>query len=215
LIEVIQTGPFGVNTYIVNLKGSDVFIVDPASCDFSNDKNVIIDYLEKNNLNLKAIILSHGHFDHIAGVSVLKNKFNDVPVFIHKNDSDFINENAEETQRKLLKPLAFESFLPFVKSFPKIELLDTDKIPLDDFSDWKVINTPGHSQGSICLYNEKEKLLISGDTIFYRSYGRTDLPGGNEKTMQETLLKLYTSIAPDTLIFPGHDYFGFKLQDNI
>ena len=77
-------------------------------------------------------------------------------------------------------------------------------------SQWKVIHTPGHSPGSVCYYNEKEKLLISGDTLFdYGGYGRTDMIGGDEALIQKSLSELKRIVKSGTKVYPGHDSFGF------
>lgn len=81
-------------------------------------------------------------------------------------------------------------------------------------SSWKIIHTPGHSPGSCCLYSEKENSLISGDTMFYHSWGRTDLAGGNEAQLQKSLAMLCKTIPPETKVYPGHDTYGFRLGDN-
>lgn len=81
-------------------------------------------------------------------------------------------------------------------------------------SSWKIIHTPGHSQGSSCLYSEKEKALISGDTMFYRSWGRTDFAGGSEAQLQKSLAMLRDTLPPETKVYPGHDTYGFRLGDN-
>ena len=82
----------------------------------------------------------------------------------------------------------------------------------EELSRWTVIHTPGHTMGSVCFYNSINKILISGDTLFYGSWGRTDL-GGDEGAIQKSLRMLKETIAPDTLVYPGHDYAGFKLSD--
>lgn len=81
-------------------------------------------------------------------------------------------------------------------------------------SSWKIIHTPGHSPGSCCLYSQKENSLISGDTMFYHSWGRTDLAGGNEAQLQKSLSMLRKTIPPETKVYPGHDTYGFRLGDN-
>lgn len=80
-------------------------------------------------------------------------------------------------------------------------------------SSWKIIHTPGHTTDSVCLYSEKEESLISGDTLFYMSWGRTDLPGGNEVELQKNLAMLRKTIPPQTKVYPGHEYFGFALSE--
>ena len=100
--------------------------------------------------------------------------------------------------------------LPEENDLPSADIFYTDKDFL--FEGWQVIETPGHTQGSSCLYNETEKLLISGDTLFWNSYGRTDLFGGSDKQMVESLKKLFT-LPDDVKVFPGHGKYGFTLSD--
>ena len=81
----------------------------------------------------------------------------------------------------------------------------------DCLKEWKVIFTPGHTMGSVCLYNEKDKILISGDTLFYGSWGRTDL-GGSEEMIMKSLKKIQAKVDGKALVYPGHDYYGFALS---
>jgi len=81
-------------------------------------------------------------------------------------------------------------------------------------SQWKTVHTPGHTPGSVCLYSAARNELISGDTVFYRSSGRTDLPGGDERAMIASLASIKKTIPPETLVYPGHDYCGFPIREN-
>ncbi|MGN0739455.1 MAG: MBL fold metallo-hydrolase [Treponema sp.] len=85
---------------------------------------------------------------------------------------------------------------------------------LDGLSKWAVIHTPGHSKGSVCYYNAEEKILISGDTVFYGTYGRTDLYGGDEAQIKKSLCALSEKLPKDTKVYPGHDLYGFTLGSN-
>ncbi len=225
----LQTGPFGVNTYIVKLTGSAVFIVDPAACDFCHDGSKIVDYLKENNLNPVAMIFTHGHFDHVAGINNLKKEYPELPVLIHRNDSEMLDPQKNSSQIDTLKMMGFEDFIPTVSNLWPVDIyledgatLDsllgayiTDTACLSELSRWKVIHTPGHTPGCVCLYNSSRKILISGDTVFYRSYGRTDLPGGDERQIMLSLKNIYNYIPLDVKVYPGHDYYGFDLKDNV
>lgn len=234
MIKVIHTGPFGVNTLAVGVGKNKVFAVDPACCAFCGDEMVFVDYLKKNNLDCAAIVLTHGHFDHVAGVKVLKKFYPDAPVLIHENDSNFIGSSSEQSHKKILSMMGSESFLPSVSFLPQADsfledrktLLDSVKsaskgkcfsgILADEelcasFAEWQVILTPGHTSGSVCLYNSKEKILLSGDTLFYGNFGRTDL-GGNELQMMESLSLLKRIIPPDAKVYPGHDFTDFSFS---
>ncbi len=226
MIHVIRTGPLGVNSLVVELCNDRVFIVDPACCEFCGDETKIYDFLESNKKTPVAVFLTHGHFDHVAGLKSLKKYYPSLPVLIHKNDSAFIGKNSQKIQQPQLESLGFSSFVPCVSSLPEpdfflkenstlaeclTEQLKEDEVK-NALAEWRILLTPGHTMGSVCFYNKTKKLLISGDTLFYGSYGRTDL-GGSEKSMSESLKMLSATIEKDTLVFPGHDYSGFKMGD--
>lgn len=220
MITVVHTGPLDVNTCIVELGGSSVFIVDPACCSFSGDENKLVQYLNGNKLVPAAIVLTHGHFDHVAGISILKKSFPDVKILIHSKDAQYVGENSKIAQGKLLSCGGFSEFLPYVSSLPEADAFMEDGKKLSDYvscpgmDEWTIFNTPGHTKGCVCLYNEKQNVMISGDTVFYHSYGRTDFPDGSEDEMMESLASLKEKIPGETLIYPGHGYFGFEYKKN-
>lgn len=227
-IIVLQTGPLAVNTCIVNLDGKNVFVLDPADCDFSGDRFLVRDYLEKNGLNPVALIFSHGHFDHVSGLKDLKSFYPDAKVLIHKNDKDFIGKESLKIQGMSLDLMGFDEFLPWVTNLPESDgfledgqtlgqihcLKNLSPSTLVALNKWKIIHTPGHTPGCICLYNKEDKTLLAGDTIFYHSWGRTDLPLGSESTIQQSLEKIYRTLPPETKVYPGHERFGFCLSEN-
>ena len=222
---VFPTGPLQVNTLIVPLVENKVFVVDPANCNFSGDEGKIFDYLEKNHLEPVAIALTHGHFDHVAGLAPFKKKYN-IPIAIHKDDSKMIGSDSQTEQGHALSLMGFGVFLPFVSNLPAADCFFEDGDTLDKtyssfsgdvaaaLSEWSVIHTPGHTQGCVCLYNQSRKILISGDTMFYHSWGRTDLPGGSEPQIHKSLKKIRNLVEKDALVFPGHDFSGFELSEN-
>lgn len=230
MIHALRTGPLGVNTYIVELNGTSgiagetggtpVFITDPASCAFCRDEELITTFLKKHSYTPVAIVLTHGHFDHVAGLKDLRSAFPDIPVLIHKDDASFIGKDSATLQSQSLYSMGFEAFLPSVSDLPEASSFLEDSKNLFECSgiallkEWNVIHTPGHTPGSVCLHNKREGLLLSGDTVFYRSWGRTDLPLGNEKAIVKSLNKLYTTIPPETKVYPGHEYYGFEISEN-
>ncbi len=190
--------------------------MDPACCDFSHDTYVISRYLEENALEPQAIVLTHGHFDHVAGISFLKGLYPDMKIFIHPADASFIGVNGGERQAQHLSLMGFLDFLPSVSGLcPASDMMADGDILFEEYgSSWKVMHTPGHTEGSCVLYSEKEKTLISGDTLFYRSWGRTDLPGGDERLIMKSLKRIYREIPGDTKVYPGHDLAGFLLEES-
>ncbi len=241
MIKVISSGPFAVNSLVITLSDNKVLLVDPAACAFSGDETKISSFLAQNNLEPVAVVLTHGHFDHVCGIPFLKKCWKNLPVLIHKNDSMMLGARGDEIHSSQLSYMGFEEFIPSVSSLPESDGFLEDKKNLfecmaevhkkgqtaTDFFDtetldksikealerWQVIHTPGHTSGGVCLYNREDKILISGDTLFYGSWGRTDL-GGNEVEIMKSLRYLKDNIEGDTVVYPGHDYYGFKMSDN-
>lgn len=213
-IICLTLGDFGVNTYLFAHKNR-LCILDPGDkADIIKQK---VDYLlQKNNFsdNEISIVLTHGHLDHVGAVEGLKKFFPNAKVFINSKDKLCLGKNSYNFQYQdfARSGMGFyvENMLPDENDLPEPDILFSD---LDFiFEDWQILETPGHTLGSSCLYNEKEKILFSGDTLFWNSYGRTDLYGGDEFQMIDSLKKLL-SLPDDVKVFPGHGKYGFTLSD--
>ena len=222
IIKQFAAGPFRTNTYTIKLgEGGKVLVIDPAFSHYTRDTSAFLRSLEKDSLLPVAVFLTHGHFDHVAGLATLKEAFPDVKIFIHKEDAHLIGNEGDESQRAALRQVGFMQFLPAVSSLPEADFLvdEGDELSalsgIAEFSGWMVLHTPGHTPGSCCLYSEVHKTLFSGDTIFYRSWGRTDLIGGDDELLQKSLRRLYSEIPHDTKVYPGHDHFAFCLGENL
>jgi hydroxyacylglutathione hydrolase len=176
LVETFTVGMLSTNSYVASSKETkEAILIDPG-LDFSSEAQSIFDYLTAGKLSVKSIVNTHGHDDHIKGNALFQQKLN-VPICIHPLDAHFI-EGAE-----------------------KVVLLE-DGCEVD-FGDQtlKVMHTPGHTPGSICLVGEK--LVFTGDTLFASGIGRTDFPGGSMTDMSLSLQKLVC--LPDVLlVYPGH-----------
>ncbi len=202
-LHIIRTGFFSVNTLVVPLEGKACFVIDPAACEASGDKNKIIDYLHDKKLDCRSIILTHSHFDHITGIAGLKKAFPEAKIAIHKDEANELINPPGPMNSSVLGFFGMREILGEVAKQPAADTILTDGMDLDG---WKVIHTPGHTPGSICLYNETEKVLISGDTMFaYGGYGRTDMYGGDEAQIMHSLALLRERIPAGTHVYPGHD----------
>lgn len=187
-IEKIVVGMNSANTYLIGEKNGEIAIIDPGAKD---DK--IIELIEQYNLTPIKIINTHGHFDHIAGNEFLKEKFN-LDILIHKNEKDFLINPAKNLSQLSLNEVISPSADELLK--------DNDKIFVGKY-EFKVIHTPGHSPGGIALYNKKEKVLFSGDTIFAMGIGRSDFNSSNQKDLYKSIENLL-KLDDDTKVFPGH-----------
>lgn len=221
---LLNTGIFNINTWIIKINQNKVLIIDPASCKESNDEEKITNYLKQNNLIPLGIILTHGHFDHIAGIKKLKQDYPSCKIIIHKDDSLMATVNAYESQKDILIEMGISFFVNALKDLPKADVTVNNKETLNLFfeekdsqtkqnlSQWQILHTPGHTPGGICLYNKTENILISGDTLFYKSYGRTDLPGGDFSKIMNSL-KFLKTLPKETKVYPGHDYYDFYITE--
>ena len=197
IIEIkMQTTMEGLitNLYIVYDKElKDAMVIDPVT-----DVNKIIKIIKENDLNLKYILYTHCHADHIGALSDLKNEYKEVQIIGSLIESENIN-NPQVTQQ--------ESFgLKLEKINTDIKVVDKDIITLGNIT-FEVILTPGHTSGGISIYSKENKTVFTGDTLFVRGYGRTDLPTGDLTQMYISLRKLL-KLPKDTKVFPGHGNNG-------
>jgi glyoxylase-like metal-dependent hydrolase (beta-lactamase superfamily II) len=155
---------------------------------------MLFDFIFKENINIKYIINTHPHIDHIIGNSFCVANFK-APLVAHEAGL-VIYENATTDAR-------FFGFPVF--DYPKYDILIHDHQMLT-FGDqiWKTIYTPGHANGSVCLYDKKNKFLIAGDVLFARSIGRTDLPTGNFHLLMQNIKEKLLPLGDEVMVIPGH-----------
>lgn len=186
--------PFQVNTYILYDETRECVIIDPA-CSTKEEEKLLIDFIIINRLKPKKIVLTHPHIDHIVGVVAIKNEFK-IPVAGHKNSTEILNQSGV---------YAMMMGLSEIKSFNLDEFLQEKDIIEFGNQKFNVIYTPGHADGSICLYSDTENCLFSGDVLFQGSIGRSDLPSGNFSILISSITEKLMILPEDTIVYPGHD----------
>jgi hydroxyacylglutathione hydrolase len=188
-IEAIVVGPFEVNCYLIWKEGSSsALVVDPGE-----ESALILRELERRSLTPAAYLLTHGHADHLGAVEGVSRKY-PAPAYISKNDAVWAFSPANQIPPYYDVPAKPASVILFER--------DEQSITQAGLT-WLVLETPGHSPGGVCFYFPESKVLISGDTLFQSSVGRTDLPGGDARTLTQSLKKL-AQLPPDTVVYPGH-----------
>lgn len=187
---------FGVNTYLlIDEATRDAAVVDPAMAS-QGEYRIFDTYVADSGIHLTRIINTHLHLDHCFGLNYVKDKYG-VSVMAHPADALLGQHMAEQCRRFGMRwqggPVLIDT-----------PLADGDTVEIGQSSQ-HVIHVPGHSPGSIALYLPDEKLLLSGDTLFRGSVGRTDLEGGSQSRLLESVrTRLYT-LPDDVSVFPGHD----------
>jgi glyoxylase-like metal-dependent hydrolase (beta-lactamase superfamily II) len=184
--STIEVGTFEVNCTFLSWDDK-AWIVDPGS-----EATRIAALLAKAGLTPEAILLTHAHFDHIGAVPELQAKWPNLPVYVHPADEMVLTHKLN-------------NFPPDYPPIPKPQNI-RDARQLAGQHGVAVIETPGHTPGGVCYHFPEEKILLSGDTLFAGSIGRTDLPGGDFATLKESLKKL-TALPDDTTVIPGHGMF--------
>nr|AGS54356.1 hydroxyacylglutathione hydrolase [uncultured bacterium contig00015] len=202
-IECLVVGPVATNCWIYPINEKEAAIIDPGA-----EGGAIISAVEKLDLTVKYILLTHGHFDHITAVPQVAKAFSTANplIAIHREDGDYLGEKAHASARVSIKAaMGDESFInAFLPSSiimpPAGRLLEEG----DTIGPFTVIHLPGHTPGSIAFWDREEGVLFTGDTLFADGYGRTDLPGGDEEKLFASLKRLFT-MDPGIRVYPGHD----------
>lgn len=193
-IHKFTLNPLQENTYLVTDAANNGVIIDPG-CYFQEEKEALKGFIQKENIDLKAIINTHAHLDHIMGIAYIKDQF-DVPLYLHKKDE--VTLNMGEQSAKLYGLSLFEP-----SPQPDEWLEEGQELRFGDIA-FKVLFGPGHAPGHVAFYNAEEHVLIGGDIIFRGSYGRVDLPGGDFETLKNTINNTIFTLPEKTLIYTGH-----------
>jgi len=192
IVTLLNESDYVSNTYILSDDGRAV-VIDPGY----GDSPSIADFLIRHGLKLEAVLLTHGHFDHIRGLPFLLKAFPNTPVYMHELETDFLNDprlNCSHLDGDIA---------PVKLDLEARGLNDKDVVNLLR-KDFYVIHTPFHTQGSACYYIPEERMVFTGDTLFRGAIGRSDLPTGSPRSIIQSLAKI-KALPPDTKVYPGHE----------
>jgi glyoxylase-like metal-dependent hydrolase (beta-lactamase superfamily II) len=192
-IKTFTFNPFQENTYLLYNEQNEAILIDPG-CYEEYEKQELSQFLEDNNIEIKLLLNTHCHVDHVLGNNFIEQKYGlitrmhelELPIFravaSYASNYGFVYQAASESTDYLL---------------------DFEQINFGDDT-LEVLFCPGHSPGSVCFYNAKQNFLIAGDVLFYRSIGRTDLPGGDHATLIRSIKNRLMNLPSETLVYSGH-----------
>ena len=183
-------GPVQTNVYFyINDDTKEAVLIDPA-----DNPERILEFAGRNGINIKAICLTHGHFDHVMGLKGVQDATK-AKVYACREEKRLLTDDEHNLSSEAVGvACTVEDYIP---------LSDGDVIE-EAGKKLKLIFTPGHTEGSCCYYIEDEKILFSGDTLFCCSVGRTDLPTGSSQKMLDSLNKKLLVLPEDVRVYPGH-----------
>ena len=188
--EILPVGPLQCNCSVIGDETTrEAMVIDPG-----DDIEDVAAIISKHNLKVKQIVITHAHIDHVGGAMKLR-ALTGAPILLNQNDY------------ALLKMIDVQATWVGMESPGEVkidaELAHGENLSAGSLSA-NVLHTPGHSEGSVCLYFPAEKLLIAGDTLFAGSIGRTDLPGGSFEKIMRSLHQRVLALPDDTVVIPGH-----------
>ena len=188
--EILPVGPLQCNCSMIGDEVTrEAMVIDPG-----DDINDLLAIIRKHNLQVKQIVITHAHIDHVGGAMKLR-AATGAPILLNQNDY------------ALLKMLDMQAAWVGMLPPGKVEIdrtVTTGETISAGSHTAQILHTPGHTEGSICLYFEPEKKLIAGDTLFAGSIGRTDLPGGSMDKIMRSLHNTLMALPDETVVIPGH-----------
>jgi len=191
-IDRLILGDFQTNCYVVRTEESarECLVIDTGL-----ESRDMVAFLAQHDLTPKAVILTHGHVDHIAGLTALRSKFPGLRVYIHKLDGPMLTDSQANLSEMTMQPF---------ETVPADVLLE-DGVTVEEAGIvLKVLHTPGHTPGGICLYAETEAVVFAGDTLFADGVGRTDFPGGDWNRLLDSIRTKLFILPERTVGCPGH-----------
>ncbi len=188
-IRKAVVGPIATNVYFLTRTDTrDVLVVDPGA-----EARLLIQYLKNNEYTPAAVLLTHAHEDHIMAAGPIREAFG-CPILCHEAEAALLADPAHNCSASAGTPCALTA---------DRLLKEGEEVTLGGMT-FRVLHTPGHTAGSCCYYFPAYEMLISGDTLFHGSYGRTDLPTGSDAQMLSSIRRLLSELPGETIVYPGH-----------
>ena len=201
-IITAEIGLLRTNCYLVaDEESREAFLIDPA-----DRADELARLIEKEKVQLKGILITHGHFDHVYAVTELAARYH-VPIYCGEPEAELLESpilNESATFRREVSVVADR----LLKDGQKLQLGKTE---------FTVIATPGHTIGGVCYYAEKEQAVFSGDTLFFESVGRSDFHTGNERMLMRSIKERLYVLPDEVMVYPGHGpktSIGYEKENN-
>lgn len=193
-IQTFEFNPFQENTYVLYDETNEAVVID-AGCYDRDEQRDLSDFIANKKLTIKALVNTHSHIDHILGSYYVKDKYK-VPLLIHRLDEQVLRAGKISAQVYGIPNFTEVSPDGYLEEGP-------GQLKFGNQS-FDILFLPGHAPGHVGFYHPKQKMLLGGDVLFYRSIGRTDLPGGDYDVLIESIHKKIFTLPDDVVVYPGH-----------
>ena len=193
-IDILTFNLFEEKTYIVSRSAGSCVIVDPG-CSSETERKSLMDTLAHKEVVPRAVLLTHGHLDHIYGAAFIQSAYHGIPVYMNSSDMKVVQSMGAMAHR-------FNMEVPDI-GFKTTDIHDGDTLKEAGIS-FRVIQTPGHTPGGVCYLIEDEAVLFSGDTLFAGAIGRTDLGYGEYDDEIRSIMEKIILLDPSVKVYPGH-----------
>jgi len=192
IVDCIVLGAYQTNGYVVRAEeASKVCLIVDAGL----DGRELVTFLHDRQLIPEAVVLTHGHVDHIAGLLQVQDAHPDINVYIHQQDGPMLSDPQKNLSAMAGQPVTLDCDAVLVAEGDTVEAADVSL---------QVIHTPGHTPGGMCLYAQSHDILFAGDTLFQQSVGRTDFPGGSMPQLKASIKQKLFVLPDSTVVYPGH-----------